>query len=1228
MPSNPSSAQPENATAETATPGDARAAGAVPAPGAPSEAPAQPKVYWKSLDERVESPKFRQWAEREFPEGATVSTETDRRDFLKIMGASMGLAGLGLSGCRFPERRILPYAKQPEQLVPGVAMYYASSFPGSAENVPLIVETHEARPTKVEGNPSHAPSAGGCTSYAQASVLDLYDPDRLRGSRNKGGAMKPEAVRAFLDDLHATHVKSKGQGLALVLPQTTSPSIERLIGELKTAMPKALIARHEAVDFRTGERALRGITGKPLRAVYHLDKAKRVLTLDSDCLATEPGHLANARAFAKGRHVVDHSDAPKMNRLYAIESNFTLTGAMADHRLRSASAHIPAIAARVLLEVIDQDAVDSPFSSELLQHVRKQAATARLGADTLAWLKACVADLHEFHDGRAVVVPGAQQSAQVHVLAYVINQLLGADGVSVTYHEVADEPAPQSLPDIVAALNGRRVTDLVLLGGNPVYDAPADLRFADAVRKAGRVIRLGYHADETSQAADVRIAQSHYLESWGDGRAFDGTYVPVQPMILPLFETFSELEVLTALATGKIAEGQGYEQVRETFETLSGQSDDLAFDTWLAEGVREGTAFTAASVGNLKGGGTASRYLANLVLQPVALSAERLECRVIPSTHAYDGRYNNNGWLMECPDPMTKLTWDNAISVSPKLAKHLGIAPGSGLLHGLGALQKPANTFDRNQERAPMAKVTVNGREMVGPVHIQPGLADWTLVLPLGFGRKATGRVGTRLRDPGKGTGIGFDFYPATTAASPALAVGAKIEILADQPRYLLANTQEHWSMEGRAILRESTPEEYAHDPHFVDHLGAEAHSPPIYGKHADKSLKEKTLKTPRGNSLYDHPTIPAAPPNVDVWQTEAGKAAFKAPQQWGMAIDLNSCIGCNACVIACQSENNIPIVGKDQVSRGREMHWIRLDRYYAAPEGHETTELPEDPQVSFMGMACVHCENAPCESVCPVNATVHDEEGLNVMAYNRCVGTRYCSNNCPYKVRRFNFFDYNKRVRGDFYKGPVGKNFYEDPDSQLTRLQKNPDVTVRMRGVMEKCTYCVQRIQEAKINHKAEAAKAGRMADVEVPDGTIKVACQQTCPTGAITFGDITDETSEVYRMKQSERDYSVLGYLNVRPRTTYLAKLRNPNPKMPSAFAYDRPFTRGADHGGHGAGHDGHADAHHSDNGAHHGNKDAHGASNTGQNADHSAEGSHGSKPAHEDHGKPTHDGGGSHH
>lgn len=1096
-------------------------------------------TYWRSPGELAKTPEFQDWLHKEFPEGATEANETDRRTFLKLMGASAGLAGIGLTGCRMPERHILPYSKQPELMVPGVPMYYASSFPGSAENIPLIVETNDARPTKIEGNPSDPGYAGATDSFAQASILDLYDPDRLQQSSASGKPIDQAKVRTMLANLKNDLGKSQGKGFVFLAQGSTSPSRQRLVASLKKQYPQVVWAEYEPVDTNAPIRALAQVAGKPVRPFYQLDKAHRVLALDSDFLATEPGHIHYSKGFGKARHVQNSDEVDQMNRLYAVESNFSLTGGMADHRLRAATAHIPAFTALVAAELFGQTGMGGDIVTKL-----KEQGKGFTGNEQ--WIKECVADLLN-NKGKSLIVAGPHLPEEVHVLVYAMNGVLGADGNTVKY---IDQPAlaEHGIADVVEMLNGDQVEGLIILGGNPAYDAPADLKFADAMKKAKQKVALSYYNNETTELCDATIASTHYLESWGDGRAICGDYLPVQPMILPLFEGFSELEVL-ALSQGIDPAGQGYDLVKETFGQITGKTDTVTFEEWLAEGVWLDARWPEANIGS-NGASKAGQLVSGMALKTPTVSAEQLEVRIIPSTHAWDGRYNNNGWLMECPDPMTKLTWDNAILVSPKLGKKLGITPEPILMDKLGQLHMNANKFKQGKEQATMGEITLaNGQKVKGPLHILPGLADSTVVVSLGFGRRKTGRIGTDVFAPNVGKGIGFDAYPLTTAASMGLATGAKVAVIDGGMQ--LANTQEHWSMEGRAIIRETNAEDYKKNPHFVDEMGMESHSPPIYGTARADSIAEKALEIPRGGSMYKTPSFNEPAPNVDVWNTEEGLKQFKPPQQWGMNIDLNTCTACNACVIACQAENNIPIVGKDQVLRGREMHWIRLDRYFATDPNTDTTEIPEDPQVNFMSMACQHCELAPCESVCPVNATVHDEQGLNTMAYNRCVGTRYCANNCPYKVRRFNFFDYNKRERDSYYAGPLGPNRYKTEASQLTRMQKNPNVTVRMRGVMEKCTYCVQRIEAAKINQKNKAKDSGQ---IDVPDGTIKVACQQVCPTNAITFGDISDKNTEVYKAKESDRNYSVLGYLNIRPRTTYLAKLRNPNDKMPD---YRKPFS-----------------------------------------------------------------------
>ena len=1085
--------------------------------------------YWKSLDDLAETPAFKDWVEREFPAGASEMEGVNRRQFMKVMAASFGLAGLGMTGCRRPEQVILPYSKQPENVIPGVPIYYTSSQPGQRDSIPLIIETHSGRPTKVEGNPSFKPYGGGTTLYAQASILDLYDPDRATKSSQGGATLTPSAVRDLLSTLHSQHSKNGGAGLLFLAEPSSSPSRLKLVNQIKQTFPKAVWTEYSAVDSTASERVAQDLLGKSLRSLPHFDKAKRVLSLDCDFLSGADGHTAFVRSYADSRRVKDSKDAKGMSRLYSVESKLSATGSAADHRLRLSASQISSFVALIGAEILRQSGGDQSLIARL------KAAGEGFDVDE-KWVKECASDLVA-KSGKSLVVAGDHLPKEVHATVFAINEALKAP---ISYLEVPK--AEEGMARAVAQLNTGNVETLCILGGNPVYNAPVDLDWVSAQAKAASSVYLGYAANETSKAASVFIAQSHYLESWGDSRTFNGTLLPVQPMIEPLFDTFNELEILSMLAGSETTEA--YSIVRETFEELGGKD----FNKFLSDGLLEGSAYQATKL-KLDPAAVLSTLEA-ATLNRAPLSASHLEVRFKPSSHAGDGRYANNGWLMECPDAMTKLTWDNAILISPRLAKELEQRDGiqifpskmpmnkkSEFFEGAkGTLQSNKAVFKRGKEQAVLARLSLNGRTIVAPIHVLPGMANYTIELPLGMGRTEVGRVGR---------GVGFDAYQVRESDASSIAVGASLELT--EETYDLANTQEHWSMEGRAIVREGTADYYAKQPDFATKMGVESHAPANYGKDDSKTLQQKAANQYRGNSAYNHPKFTDPPPNVNAWKGEDARAKFPEAQQWGMAIDMNTCFGCSACVVACQSENNTPIVGKDQVLRGREMHWMRIDRYFSAKE-YKQEEVPEDVQVSFMGMMCQHCENAPCEQVCPVNATVHDRQGLNTMAYNRCVGTRYCANNCPYKVRRFNFFDWNKRQIGEFYKGPLGP--VDEPE--LQKMQKNPNVTVRMRGVMEKCTYCTQRIEAAKIDQKRLAGASG---NVKVPDGKIKTACQQVCPTDAITFGDISDPNSEVSKMKASDRNYSVLGYLNVRPRTTYLARLRNPNPKMPDA--YKKPYA-----------------------------------------------------------------------
>ena len=1074
--------------------------------------------YWRSLDERNKTPEFRTRAEREFIDGAATISSVERREFLMLMGASFGLAGLGLAGCREPRNHTLPYSKQPEHTIPGVATYYASSFPGELANQALIVETHQHRPTKVEGNPSHAANGTASSKFAQASVLDLYDPERAQSSQDAHGAVLSVAVvRDLLRELATAAKANGGEGLAFLARPSSSPTRARVVAAVKAALPKARFVEYTPVAQNRAD-AVRGA-----RALPDFAKARRVLSLDADFLGSGDGSVESTRAYSAARRADSAAEAEQMTRLYVVESTFTLTGAAADHRLRAATSHISGLALLFAAEVLAQTGKGSEAAA-----LRGLVAGLKVDGE---WVKECVVDLVKAQ-GKALIVAGDHLSADAHRAVAIANAALGA---AVTYVKVA-APAVGTIAELVT----QPAATLIILGGNPGYDAPANVAFAQAVKAARQVVRLGYHGpafDETSAlvkaAQGTFIAASHYLESWSDGRTVNGTYVPVQPMIDPLFPTLTELDVLAPFAG---LSQEPFALVRATFNGLAKDASDHAFAAWLAEGVLAGTQYAVVT--------DTLFAVPTVAFKAPELSAKALEVRIVPSVHAGDGLYANNGWLAEAPDPLSKTAWENVILISPALAKELNVEPEVPFITSVaGALNRNINQLVDGRLIAKIATLTVGGVTLKGPLFIMPGLADYTVGLQLGFGRSVAGRVATRVAErlQGKVVGNGFNVYPFVTSAEPAARTGVVLALTGESVP--IANMQDHWSMEGRDVVREGNVDDLKHNENFAK-LGIDGHAPAVYGKDENLSAADKARLTPRGNSAYEHPNHGVAP-NVAVWKGHEDK--FPLLQQWGMSIDLNTCTGCNACVTACQAENNIPVVGREQVLKGRNMQWIRLDRYFFDGRAQAGSEIPHDPQVTFMGVACQHCENAPCESVCPTNATVHDDQGLNTMAYNRCIGTRYCANNCPYKVRRFNFLDYNKRTDGHYYEGPLGPAKLPKDPADLPQMQKNPDVSVRMRGVMEKCTYCVQRIQEAKIQAKVRAKDS---ADINVADGAILVACQQACPAEAIEFGDITDPKSRVSKAKASTRSYGALTYLNTRPRTTYQAKLRNLNSRMPGAI------------------------------------------------------------------------------
>ena len=1048
--------------------------------------------YWRSLDQLAGTPEFRRWAEREFPAGASEFNDpVSRRNFVKIMSASFLLAGLGATGCRRPVEKIYPYAKMPLDYVHGAPQYFATAMPTRRTAIPLVVKSNEGRPTKIEGNPDHPDSNGGTDHLAQASVLGLYDPDRaMRCLRNGSG----ESRQAALDSLTViAKTLGDGTGLAFLMEQSSSPSRVRLQEAIATKLPKAAWHIYEPVDLDLPRQAATLAYGTPAEPFYKLDEAGVILSLDCDFIGSEENAANHIRRFAKGRHLNGKDDS--MSRLYTVESLFTLTGANSDHRLRVPPSMIIPVLARLATNILSASPLDQPL---------QQLAAAAQAHDS--WIVPCAKDL-KANPGKSLVMAGYRLPLAAHLLVVAINEALGAVNHTVEFHQTPVSKEG-TISELAASLNAGQVQTLVIFGGNPAYNAPVDLNWPQAQAKAKTVIRLGYYQDETSWNpalhADLQLdlPAAHFLEAWGDARTADGTIVPIQPLIEPLFGGLTELEVLSVI--GGLTPSTPYEIVRQTFHSIGGNNENH-WRKFLHDGFLADSASPTASVQHDPS--ELTRALGQLKQTGAAPTSSKMDVVFYRDAKMDDGRHNNNGWLQELPDPITKLTWDNAVMLSPKTARELGV-----FTERLNQNQKFFNYT---------VEIKLGNRTVRGPVWVQPGMADNTVGLALGYGREKTGRVGH---------GTGFNAYVLRSSEALYYASGAELVNTKDMG-YELANTQSHWHMEGRPVVREANLDQFRQHPAFAKSMRPEA--PPVI------------------SPLYPNPL------------DEARKLAM---HQWGMSIDLNRCVGCSACMVACQSENNIPIVGKEMVGKSREMHWIRLDRYYAGPD--------EDPQAVTQPMLCQHCEAAPCESVCPVNATSHDDEGLNLMTYNRCVGTRYCSNNCPYKVRRFNFFDYNRRPLNHLYKSPLVSTtdgewelmrWLKNPDKgslpedewQLAKLAKNPDVSVRMRGVMEKCSLCLHRIEQAKIALKVKARDTDHIRLSE-KEGTVpKTACQQACPAEAIIFGDISDPESSVSKAKEQERTYSVLEFLLTKPRCTYLARVRNPNQEMPDYKEHPMPYT-----------------------------------------------------------------------
>jgi molybdopterin-containing oxidoreductase family iron-sulfur binding subunit len=1085
------------------------------------------QAYWRSLEEFAETPEFREFMEREYPQHAEDWDDTtSRRTFLKLMGASLALAGL--AGCSYqPPEKIVPYVNSPEEMVPGKPLFFASAFPMGGVATALLVKSNEGRPTKIEGNPEHpnsrypdrpeAPGSSATDLFAQASLLDLYDPDRSQTLTFR------EEIRhwtAFVGDMRTVLEDMKqrgtnGAGLRFLTETVTSPTLAFQIETVLREFPSAKWHSYEPAGRDNTRAGAIAAFGQPVNTLYRFERADRIFAIDSDFLACGPGNLWYGRDFASKRRLVDGKT--DMNRLYVVESTPTNTGAKADHRLPLKPSEIEGFARAVAAGL----------------GVASAGAQGAATGPHANWINALVRDLQRPEArGKSIVIAGDEQSPAVHALAHAMNEALGNVGQTVFYTDPVEfTPAnfngnTQSLRELVQDLDAGAVELLVVVGGNPVYSAPADLHFLDSFQKAKLRVHLSLHKDETSEYSHWHIPAAHYLESWSDARSNDGTVSIIQPLIAPLYVGHTAHEMLAVFSNQ--FDRKGYDILRDFWQgqmTGGGAANARSSAAALppagttpapsanqqrpaanqpaqtaspAQQPASSAGQSTANAGNNSGGNNVvsnraplisgslaspndfekawrqavhDGYIANTALPPKQgltvrtsdqapspgsqpSSSGTLEIVFRTDPTIYDGRFANNGWLQELPKPLTKLTWDNAALISPNTAKRLGLVNKIGT-HG-------GNVF------ADTVTLEYGGRKVskAVPVWVLPGQPDDVITVHLGYGRRRAGRVGSN---------VGFNAYEIRTADLPWFGTGAKVTASGAQVE--LATTQLHFNMENRDVVRSATLEEYLKNP---EHAREEEHEPGY------------------DESMY---------PPYDYKDQGNGYA-------WGMAIDVSSCVGCSACVVACQSENNIPVVGREQVMRSREMHWLRVDAYF----GGNDASNPVGPY--FMPVPCMHCEQAPCEPVCPVHATVHDTEGTNNMVYNRCVGTRYCSNNCPYKVRRFNFL------------------LYQDWTTPTYQLMRNPEVTIRSRGVMEKCTYCIQRIQSAKI----ESEKEGR----HITDGEIVTACQAVCPTDAIIFGDINDPKSRVSQLKHEKRNYSLLADLNTQPRTTYLSALRNPNPEI----------------------------------------------------------------------------------
>jgi len=1042
-------------------------------------------THWRSMEELASTPEFEEMIHREFPHGAAEWHDpVSRRSFMKLMGASLALAGL--SACtRQPTEYIVPYVRPPEELIPGKPQWYASALTRGGIATGVLVESHMGRPIKVEGNPDHPSSKGGADVWTQAEILNLYDPDRSQAPTYLGDIRTWSELTTAMALAYAQTNAARGMGFRILTETVTSPTLASILDGVLKAMPNARRHVWDPLGRDCARAGARAAFGEDVDAVYRLENADVILSLDADFLGLFPGSVRYTKDFAARRRVrasaAGGPSAVTMSRLYCVEPMPSITGSTADYRLPVKASELPAFTAAVARAL----------------GVLPKAGLAEKPDPSLAagrhekWIAAMAKDLAE-HKGRAVVIPGEHASPDVHHLAHAINAAIGAVGKTVSYIPAVAVGAVDPVESLRALVNDMKdgeVSLLLILGANPVFTAPPDLGFAEAMKGVELRIHHGLFQDETATRCHWHIPAAHELEAWGDARAYDGTCTIQQPLVAPLYGGKSAIEALSLIGMG--GERKGLDPVKSYWKERAPQGVDFEVH-WrkcLHNGLIEGTAFAEKAV--------ALKPVRDPLAGPRGpeLAKGALEVVVRLDPHILDGRFNNNGWMQEMPKPLTKITWDNVAHVGSKTAERLDL------------------------RRDDVVELSVAGRMVKAGVWIQPGHADESVTVHLGYGRTATGRIGT---------GTGFD--AGQLRASTGVWGGAAVELRKTGERMTIASTQEHYNMSGRAIVRSGELKKWQANPRFAVDMGHDPDNPPASHGAGHGGAGGEGAAAAHGGAADAHAAATTATAahadagHADHGHGEAKKSLKKLTfyddhpkdgHQWAMVIDLNSCTGCNACITACQSENNTPVVGKEQVIKGREMQWMRIDRYF---EGKDL----ETPRIHHMPMLCQHCENAPCEVVCPVAATTHSPEGLNEMTYNRCVGTRYCSNNCPYKVRRFNFFLYTEKVW----------------DTPVLQLLQNPDVTVRSRGVMEKCTYCVQRINQARITAKKE--------NRGIRDGEVVTACQSVCPADAIVFGDMNDVNSKVSKLRAEPSNYGVISELGTRPRTTYLPSIRNVNSEL----------------------------------------------------------------------------------